>query len=330
MNSISQPTASFPPKSLPSRMMPPEGLTWAEFEFRENFNVRYCSIKTQHPKRGTLVFVHGLTASPEFSFEFFRHFLKQGFDIWAICLPGQSWSSRWLKNHHKVYVDNFATYTEALHRLCQIIPQDDNLPMILKGSSLGGHIVTRYAGEYPRLFDAVIAEVPMYGILTGQFPRIAVRLLAWCADHFGYSKDYIFNDSDWQLDDNYHLSNSTCSSDAQRDLGEHYWRIQHPELRMGGLTYHWLNQAFESIRFISRRQFLQKITAPFLIISAGIEDSVDSTTHPKFQQKISNCELAYFENSKHSPSNERDEIRDQVIATIDDFIARKLPSANEL
>lgn len=324
MNSINPALPSFPPRSLPEQMLPLEGIEWAQFELRAHFNVRYCSVKTTQIKRGTLVLVHGVTASPEFSFELFRYFLKQGFDIWAICLPGQSWSSRWLNNPHKVYVDDFATYVEALHRLSDIIPQDDGLPLILKGSSLGGHIVTRFAGEHPDVFDMVIAEVPMYGILTGKFPRLFVRLLATFAERFGYGEHYIFNDGDWSLNDHYQLSNSVCSSDPQRDLIEHYWRIQHPELRMGGMTYHWLHKAFESMRYIKRAKFLANIKAPFLIISAGIEDSVDSTTHPYFQRKIPNCELVYFANSKHSPSNERDEIRDQVIARIDDFIARNL------
>lgn len=311
----------YPPKHLPDRMTQPESAVWDSFQLRPDLTIRYVSMKPEVPKRGTLVMIHGIMESPEFNYELFRHLLSLGLEVWALDLPGHGKSTRWLENSHKVFIDDFATYTEAVHYLrTRVMPPVANEPIYLMGTSLGGHIATRYMGEYPGFFDALIAQVPMYDIKTGSKPEWVVRTLAYLADSLGFSDSYVLGHDDWTLWDEYQLEKSCCTSDPERDLATVYWRINEPELTMGGATYRWLNKAYDSMDMVNEESFLEKIDVPVLILSAGKDRLVSKEAHTKSCSLIKECEQVFFPKSKHVPTMERDEIRDRALDTIDQFI----------
>ncbi|MDG3085736.1 alpha/beta hydrolase [Vibrio hannami] len=311
----------YPPTQLPERMKQPETATWGSFQLRPDLTIRYVSIKPELPKRGTLVMIHGIMESPEFNYELFRHLLSLGLEVWALDLPGHGKSTRWLENSHKVYIDDFSTYTEAVHYLrTRIMHPTENTPILLMGTSLGGHIATRYVGEYPGYFDALIAQVPMYDIKTGAKPEWAVRTLAYLADSFGFSDSYVLGHGDWVLWDDYKLEKSCCTTDPERDLATVYWRIHEPELTMGGATYRWLNKAYDSMDMVNEASFLNKIKVPVLILSAGNDRLVSKEAHTNSCSLIEECEQVLFPKSKHVPTMERDEIRNRALNTIDQFI----------
>ncbi|WP_375748322.1 alpha/beta fold hydrolase [Vibrio sp. HN007] len=322
MMSTSVIALEYPPKHLPERMTQPESAVWNTFKLRPDLTIRYVSIKPEMPKRGTIVMVHGIMESPEFNYELFRDMLSLGLEVWALDLPGHGKSTRWLENSHKVFIDDFATYTEALHHLrTKVMPPDIESPVYLMGTSLGGHIATRYVGEYPGFFDALIAQVPMYGIKTGSKPEWLVRTLAYLADSFGFSDSYVLGHGDWKLWDDYQLEKSCCTTDPERDLATVYWRIYEPELTIGGTTYRWLNKAYDSMDMVNEESFLQKIEIPVLILSAGNDRLVTKEAHDRSCSLMNQCEQVFFPKSKHVPTMERDEIRDRALSVIDQFIS---------
>lgn len=319
--------AEWPPASLPDRMMQPESAQWGQFDLRPGLSVRYVSMQPTGTARGTIVVVPGVTSSPELEFELHRHFLDQGLAVWGIEMPGHGKSGRWLPNSHKVYIDDFATYTAAIRHLrSKVMQSDPNQPVLLMGTSMGGHIVMRYAGEYQGDFDGVIAQVPMLDVVTGDLPRWLVRSLAWAGDNLGFSESYIPGHGDWNLvpEADYDLDKSCCTSDPERDGIGTFWRMQEPALQMSGMTYGWFNKAYQSMAMVNEPEFLESIKVPLLMMSAGQDTLVVSDAHPPACALLPDCQLTVYPASRHVPTIERDDIRDKAMGDIDAFLAQKL------
>jgi alpha-beta hydrolase superfamily lysophospholipase len=75
---------------------------------------------------------------------------------------------------------------------------------------------------------------------------------------------------------------------------------------------------------IGKRRFLESITTPILLGSAGRERIVAPAAHYRAARLLRDCTLVELPESKHEPFLERDPIRDEWLDEIDRFLTKRL------
>jgi len=165
----------------------------------------------------------------------------------------------------------------------------------------------------------------MLGLATGGIPPRAARLIAAAASLSGLGRLFVPGARHWHVDASASPSHSRTSSDPERFRVHQAWFASHPELRVDGPTYGWLDAAFRLTERVQRDEFLAGIDTPILIGSAGIDLFVDRQAHRRAAACLRDCAFVELPHSKHEPFLESDAIRQRWFAAIDRFLDDRLP-----
>jgi len=263
----------------------------------------------------------------ELSYDFFQ----QGFDIFIVDHRGQGLSQRLLSNPYKGYVKNFDDYADDLHTFINkiVLPSCQNSsvntaistpPLYLLSHSMGGAISIRYLQKYPNIFKAVVLSSPMVAFNKGGLPNwlanlvinIGEKLNQW----FGDKPWYFIGQQDYQQPkfDNNQLTHSAIRFGYFMDIYQ-----QNPNIQLGGVTVHWLQQAIKTT--VNIFADIKKLTSPILVIQAGGDTIVDnqaqndfcSTLHNINKNSCPNGQAVVIDNAHHELFLESDQYREQAL-----------------
>ena len=101
-------------------------------------------------------------------------------------------------------------------------------------------------------------------------------------------------------------------------------QLQYKELQTSGGNYHWLNECFKAIKYITNKENANKINIPVVLFQAGKDHFVNSRGQNKFASHVKNCIVVEYKESKHEIYLERDEIFDKYIEEVLQFYNSKI------
>ena len=266
-----------------------QSISQASFKSNDNIELAYAT-NFKRPDKPYIIIVPGRSESYLKYQELAFDLDNQGYDSVILDHRGQGLSQRLTTNHLQGYVEDFDHYAADLHQLLnQVLPEkhpEHQQSSFMIAHSMGGAIALRYLQLYPHHVKALSLSSPMIAIASGGVPNwIATSLINTGATINKWVSDtpwYFFGQSD--INKSSFAENRLMHSEPRfqrfRDLYE-----THPELKLGGVTFHWLAQAITNSNALFSD--IEKLSIPIQMMQAGDEHIVDNEAQNSFCQQLS-------------------------------------------
>jgi len=307
---------------LAERFLAPPGFVWGTFPTVDGAVLRWGHLAAAAP-RAECVLVGGFGDFIEKQFETIRDLAARGLSVWTLDWRGQGGSTRPKRWPNRPRARRFDRDADELAQFAAARPHS-GLPRVLIAHSMGGAIALLCLRRHPRLFDVAVLSAPMLGVPIGRTPPTLLRALTGPARLTGFGICRLPGTYRWRPDRPPTPERSRISSDAERCRIRHAWLSTNPALRLDQPTYGWLDPALALIVRIGKRRFLESITTPILLGSAGREHVVAPAAHHRAARLLPDCTLVHLPESKHEPFLERDPIRNEWLDRIDRFLDTRL------
>lgn len=300
---------------------------WSEGHFSYfkgigNIRINYAKfINPLHTRNLVIVpgRAEGYLKYKELAFDLFR----QGFNIFIIDHRGQGISERLLENSHKGYVQSFEHYVEDLNTF--IIDVVNQTPLALTqgikpyllAHSMGASITIRLMQRSPDLIQASVLSSPMIRINLGKIPQWLANIIVSSAEVINQLIDdqswYLIGQGDYKITP-FEENKLTHSSVRYQHFVEEYQSNKY--IQLGGVTYHWLKEAFKTQKLIFKD--IKKLSKPILILQASKDSIVNNNAHNVFcelvnKNKMGLCETFSLKGAKHEVLFETDLYRNQAL-----------------
>ena len=223
----------------------------------------------------------------ELAFDLFH----QGYNIFLIDHRGQGISQRMLDNPKKGYVKRFDDYSEDLHRfITEVVnkagtAQNSSVKPFVLAHSMGSAITVRLLQLYPDCIQAAVLASPMIGINTGLIPHWLATVLVGTGlrlnNCLGGQPWYFLGQGDHQFGA-FAVNPLTHSKLRYQLLRDAYQ--QYPDMKLGGVTTHWLHQAFETNKKMFQQ--LANLSVPILVLQSGKDIIVDNSEQNRFCREL--------------------------------------------
>lgn len=273
-----------------------------------------------HQSPFDIVILEGRASFLEKHQDLIREFNKRGFNVWAFDFRGQGGSVKLINDSQKCHVDSYETYIADTKEFIDFVKAENHgRPIILYGSSMGGHIALRFGSLYADEIKGIILESPMIDIPTSPYPRWVAEALVNGGVKLGFSEKYAPGQKPFDPTKSKFQGNKT-TRDEVRFLRQRQIAIDYPDYVRGGVTFGWVKATFDSIKILKDKDTLKHITVPVLFLQAGQDQIVITTDDKKVCSAIPSCQLINYADSQHHIAVERDEIRSQFLSDITSFI----------
>jgi lysophospholipase len=272
-------------------------------------------------RRGDCVLLSGQTEFIEKYVEVIGELRARGFAVATLDWRGQGGSHRELPEKLKVHISDFREYDDDLASFMEQVvrPMTDRPPIAL-AHSMGGHILMRGLHARPDLFAAAVFSAPMIDFLTRGYPRPLARAACYLHNLFGRADDWV-----WGMDGRDPLmmsfADQLVTSDTARFQRSQDFIARHPDIRLAGPSWGWLEAAYRSIARVKAPGYAETITTPMLIFGAGKDRIVETNATEDFAKRLPNGCYLDFKDAEHEILMERDEIRARFWDAFDGFVA---------
>jgi lysophospholipase len=260
--------------------------TFSDFQAYDGIKIQYAAFNLDitkpciviSPGRG-----EGYLKYKELAFDL----IGQGYQLFIIDHRGQGLSDRLLDNRYKGYVKQFDEYADDLHQFIKqiVMPHCGQHKPLLLAHSMGGAIAIRLLQKHPNSVAVSVLCSPMIAINTGLIPRSLAKCvisgIQIINQLFSLKPWYFLGQKDHQPSEFHNNKLSHCYQRHQTFLSLYR---QCPQLQLGGVTNHWLLQAFKTEHVIFEE--VEKITCPVFILQAGNDEIVCNHAQAKFCQHL--------------------------------------------
>jgi lysophospholipase len=299
----------------------PPGWAWGTFENASGARLRYGYSEPAKGRRGRIVLLPGFREFGEKYYETIRDLLDLDYAVWQLDWYGQGGSDRHFVNSQKIGAASLESGVADLRGFVTgVLPSDPRTPVFLVAHSTGGLLVLRYLHDHPGTVTAAVMSAPLFAPYTGGVPMWLARGLVRLGVLLGLGTRYVPGAGDWRNKGHAALGNPRTTHDPERGSLQNHWMHAHPRLRMGGLTFGWLDAAFRLTAESTRASYLRAVSTPILIGSAGEDTLVRSDAHRRAAAFLPNAELVSFPRARHELFMEGDGVRDRWLAEIDRFL----------
>lgn len=265
--------------------------------------------------RGSLLFAGGRGDFIEKYLEVHDHWVGRGWNVTAFDWRGQGDSQG---DRPGGWLDRFETLVDDLEGLIGAWRAATPAPHAVLGHSMGGHVLLRTLAERRPPVDAAVLIAPMIAINTAPIPPFAAEGLAWLFSACGWSG----RPSTPPAPSAIRRTHLTGCADRYSD--ELWWWEKRPAFRLGPPTWGWLSAAYASSAALTPAR-LAAIRTPVLLIGAERDRLVSAAAIRRAASQLAHAELLMFDESAHEILRERDEVRLEALARIDDFLDRNAP-----
>lgn len=214
---------------------------------------------------------------------------QSGYSIFILDHRGQGLSERLLTNGYKGYVHCFDDYADDLYLFITTVVisySGGTLPYLL-AHSMGSTISLRMFQLYPKIVEKAVLLSPMIAINTGGLPNILavyiITLTKQINRFLSKTPWYFIGQSDYKAKPFKNNSQTHCESRYERFVNTYK---KHRQIQLGGVTVHWLYEAFKTERKIFSN--LNKINTPICMLQAGNDSIVDNKKQKQFCQALHN------------------------------------------
>jgi lysophospholipase len=272
--------------------------------------------------RGICVLLHGQTEFIEKYEEVIGELNVRGFTVATFDWRGQGASTRALSDPLKSYVKDFAQFDDDLQSfLEQIVGPLGDAPPLALAHSMGAHILLRTLHDRPQAFRAAVLTAPMIAVSTRGYPGWLARIVTALYSGLGQGGEFAWGMAER---DPYLITFDTqlVTSDRARFDHTQDFLKSHPELRLAGPTWGWLEAAYRSMAKVGASGFAEAIAMPVLICGAGKDRIVLTDAEKQFASRMPRGEYLEFADSEHEILMENDSIRARFWTAFDAFAAK--------
>lgn len=244
----------------------------------------------------------------------------RGFTVATLDWRGQGGSKRLLADSLVGHVRDFSGYQDDLTSfLYHTVRPLTAGPVLVLAHSMGAHIALRALHDRPELFSAAVLCAPMLAISTRGYPEPLTRAVTAWQMQLGHS-----GRATWGLKKHDPLTvrfqRQLCTSDEARFLRTKNILRAHPDLRIQGPSWGWIDAAYRSMAVTATPGFAEAIAAPVLLFGAGKDRIVKTDVNRAFAKRLPRGRYVEIEDSEHEILMERDSIRARFWQEFDGFV----------
>jgi lysophospholipase len=278
-----------------------------------------CATLRPPVARGTVMLLQGRGEFIERYFETINDLVRRGFAVVTFDWRGQGGSTRLTRDGRRGHVRSFADYDTDLDAVAeQVMLPDLPPPYLGLAHSTGGQVMLRALDRHGWFAGAVVVA-PFLGLGVAPLPSPVVKILAPALTLAGLGKVYAFGQGRARSFLERRFEGNRLTSDQRRYQRSAGVVEAYPELGIGAPTIGWLAAALASIRKLERQK--TRSTAPPVLLLAAGRDQVVSSPKSKLYAERHGIAFAVVPGARHELLQERDGLRNQVLAAFDAFVA---------
>ncbi len=295
-------------------------LKYNYFKSHDSLKLRYGYTETKTKNsNGLVLLLHGRAEFIEKYNEIVIHLVNKGFNVITLDWRGQGLSDRETANREKGYVKDFNDYLLDLKLFFDKIVAPKMQPVFMLSHSMGGHIGLRFLRDYPNNIKKAIFVSPMFNVKTSSVSRLITQAITTIACTSGFSEHFVFGGKKYDSTRSNSKKN-IFSHDSQKFNIQADEIKKNPDLALGGITWGWLNAAFNSINILLQKNYVSTIDTPVLIINAQKDKLVKKSTQKKIYKRLPNCTYVSIKGAYHEILFEKQDFRDIFWDNFDRFI----------
>jgi lysophospholipase len=271
-------------------------------------------------RRGFCAILDGQTEFIEKYEEVVGELAGRGFSGAILDWRGQGGSERLLADPLKVHVGDFSEYDSDLSVfLDEIVRPQPVRPVIALAHSMGAHNLLRALNRNPEIFAAAVMTAPMLSAASRGYPRWLVRAICFAHARAGLEKDWVWG---MQARDPLHVpfEDNLVTSDRVRYARARSFLSEHPDIRLAGPTWGWLEAAFRSMGAMQAPEFAAAVSTPCLVFGAGCDRIVETEPIRAFARTLPGGRYVEIPEAEHEILMENDSIRAKFWSEFDAFI----------
>lgn len=290
------------------------------FSARDGRRLRYGVFEPEKPTAKFAVLLTGQSEFLEKYLEVIAELNGRGFTVAGFDWRGQGGSARATDVAMKGHVGDFAEFdTDLASFMAEIVaPRTAERPLLL-AHSMGSHLAIRALHDHPDWFSAAVLVAPMQAISTRGHPRWLVRLVARLQTVAGRGEQFA-----WGMEKRDPLTASfdtqLCTSDPARFASTQAILRDHPQLRLGGPSWGWIDAAYRSMHTTNAKGYAEAIRTPVLVFGAGKDRIVMTEATRAFAAHLPNGRYVELPEAEHEILQENDAIRGRFWAEFDGFV----------
>ena len=292
--------------------------TFGRIEMAGGGFVRTGQVAETAPLAGSVLLLTGRCEFMEKYAEQARDWAARGWRVHGCDWRGQGGSSRFLANRHKGHVPDFDCFLDDLSAVEEELIAAAPRPLVVFAHSMGGHVALRFAAEKAAAWDGLVLSAPMLGIRT--IPERIAMTLARAMVGLGRGTAYAPGQLDYR-EELQRFDGNVLTSDPVRFRAALDAIGANPDLALGGITWGWLDAAYRSIDRLLKRDPIEQIRLPVLMLSAGHDQVVITERQAALVARLPNARQKLYPAAQHELMMEHDSIRALVWADIDEFLA---------
>ena len=311
-------SAAYPVASMP------DDWSWSYHSAQDGTKLRWGKTALKESDRAVIVTVPGYTSSMDMYAEHVRLLAARGYHVAGLDLRGQGGSDRHRESHpEKLYAKTFGVYSDDLAGFIQSQKFDADLPVILLGSSFGGHVSLRMAADHETTVDGLVLLAPAYAPNTAPFPFWLTKAMTGFAGLIGKGTHYAPGQGSWVPDGTDLTQPSECASEPKRLYLRDTVYVRSPKHRVGGATNNYVSGMISSGELLQKAEYAQKIDLPIHMIMAEKDTIIDSDVSKRAcQSGLPDCTLITLPGTGHCLLLETDEVLEQIFTEIDSLVDR--------
>jgi len=290
------------------------------FSPQKNIKLRYGVMRVQpNPAKAVFLLLHGRAEFIEKYKAVANQLTRKGFDVVSLDWRGQGLSTREVENRHKGYIHSFDDYVADLTALYDEVMEPRGLPVYILSHSMGGHIALRFMAQFPYKIKKAVLASPMVDIALPGFFHPLSKYLSRQLSKRHFAKTYTPGSKNYASKSAPFQGNKLCHDPEQFQILHDEIR-KNPDLAIGGVTWGWLNAAFESIDILKNETFFQNIKTPVLILGAQNDAVVSLAAQEKLNRALTRCEFHCIEGAFHELMFETPQIRGKFWSLFERFM----------
>ena len=246
----------------------------------------------------------------------------------AVCLdwPSQGLSTRLSPGFPQlVHSDGFHQHLAALTAVMKASGFDrHDLPLLIFGHSMGGHLALRYAYENKAHSHIkgvmLIAPMIMPPVKPGRLVSVLVNFL--CS--LGLATRPLFFRQDDLKSREFH-PNNVLTRDPEGYQFQYEWFNRNPDLKVTGPSFGWVRAAYQScLAYTANPKILRQINLPVEAHLAGDERVVDAEASASYLPELQRGIIHIYPEARHELMQELPATRDLIWERLEAFVNGQL------
>ncbi|WP_034854995.1 alpha/beta fold hydrolase, partial [Sinorhizobium sojae] len=215
------------------------------------------------------------------------------------------------------HVEHFSDYgRDLMIFLEQIVLPDTRLPFSIVAHSMGALVCLSVAPAMATRVDRIVLLAPFVGLGGQVIGEPGIVALAAVMRWLGLGRMPLHRDRRGHGP----FANNPLTRDADRYARNLALLESHPRLRLGPPTARWLNEAFRTIRRVTRPWHLTRITVPTVLLAPTADGLVPYLAIERLASNFRAGHLIPIDGARHELLQEADRYRAQAMAAILAFL----------